>query len=54
MSIEVALTHHTLYRYDRAVMLGPQVISLRPAALTRTPILDYALKVAPEGHFLNW
>jgi uncharacterized protein (DUF2126 family) len=54
LSIHVALNHVTLYRYDRRVSLGPQVIRLRPAAHARTPIRSYSLRVEPAGHFINW
>jgi uncharacterized protein (DUF2126 family) len=54
MTIHVALSHVTRYRYDRPVALSPQVVRLRPAPHTRTPVHAYSLKVRPEKHFINW
>ncbi|MEC7815916.1 MAG: transglutaminase family protein, partial [Pseudomonadota bacterium] len=54
MSIHVALSHSTRYRYDRDVALGPQVVRLRPCPHSRTRILSYSLKVTPAEHFINW
>ncbi len=54
MSIAVALTHHTAYRYERPISLGPQTMRLRPAPQTRNAVLSYALTIAPKPHFLNW
>jgi uncharacterized protein (DUF2126 family)/transglutaminase-like putative cysteine protease len=54
VSIQVAIEHKTIYRYDRAVELGPHIVRLRPAPHCRTPILSYSMKIQPEEHFLNW
>ncbi|HKE95239.1 MAG TPA: transglutaminase N-terminal domain-containing protein, partial [Povalibacter sp.] len=54
MSIHVALSHVTHYRYDRRVSLGPQVVRLRPAPHSRTRVLSYSLRVTPAQHFINW
>ncbi|MGD2111380.1 MAG: transglutaminase family protein, partial [Phycisphaerae bacterium] len=54
MAIHVALHHKTIYRYDRSVSLGPQIVRLRPAPHARTPILAYSMKVTPAEHFCNW
>ena len=54
MAIRVSLHHKTIYHYDRLVTLSPQVVRLRPAPHSRTPIHSYALSVSPGKHFLNW
>ncbi|MBK4216576.1 transglutaminase family protein [Paracoccus caeni] len=53
MSIKASIYHLTHYKYDRPVILGPQIIRLRPAPHSRTRVISHSLKVAPEGHFVN-
>ncbi|MEM1287329.1 MAG: transglutaminase family protein [Pseudomonadota bacterium] len=54
MSLLAALTHKTRYEYDRPVVLGPQLIRLRPAPHVRSRIESYSLTVSPADHFINW
>src|SRR5215472_2287889 len=54
MAIRVALHHKTVYNYDRLVTLSPQIVRLRPAPHSRTPVTGYSLRIEPKEHFINW
>ena len=53
MSIKAAIYHLTHYKYDRPVVLAPQIIRLKPAPHSKTKVLSHSLKVFPEKHFVN-
>ncbi|MBA4783767.1 MAG: transglutaminase family protein [Rhizobiales bacterium] len=53
MSIKAAVHHLTHYRYDRPVILGPQIVRFRPAPHSRTRVISHSLKVTPANHFVN-
>jgi uncharacterized protein (DUF2126 family)/transglutaminase-like putative cysteine protease len=54
MAIRVALNHKTHHQYAKEVWLSPQIVRLRPAPHTRTPVVSYSLSVSPAEHFINW
>src|ERR1700751_5195164 len=54
MGIRVLLQHKTVYDYDRLVTLSPQIVRLRPAPHSRTPVTSYSLRIQPAEHFINW
>ncbi len=53
MSIKAAIYHLTHYRYDRPVILAPQIIRLQPAPQSKTKVLSHSLRVTPSNHFVN-
>jgi uncharacterized protein (DUF2126 family)/transglutaminase-like putative cysteine protease len=53
MSIKAAIYHLTHYKYDRPVILQPQVIRLQPAPHSKTKVLSHSLRVSPSLHFVN-
>ena len=54
MSIKVAISHKTSYKFDRSVNLSPHIFRLRPASHSRTAIEAYSFKITPKEHFINW
>src|SRR5581483_9836869 len=54
MGIRISLHHKTVYNYDRLVTLSPQIVRLRPAPHSRTPVTSYSLHIEPKEHFINW
>lgn len=53
MSIKAAIYHLTHYKYDRPVVLQPQIIRLQPAPHSKTKVISHSLRVSPEQHFVN-
>ena len=53
MSIKAAIYHRTHYRYDRPVILAPQIIRLQPAPHSKTKVISHSLRVTPNLHFVN-
>jgi transglutaminase-like putative cysteine protease len=50
----ISLRHHTAYRYDRPIRLGPHSIRLRPMQGGHRGLRSYALLVTPQPVFLRW
>nr|WP_048855583.1 transglutaminase family protein [Komagataeibacter xylinus] len=53
MNAHAMLVHHTRYRYDRPVHLGPQTVRLRPVAACRN-ILSHSMDIAPQPCTRTW
>lgn len=49
-----ALSHLTLYEYDRLVGLGPQTLRLRPMSHCPSPILFHSITIEPSNHAVQW
>jgi transglutaminase-like putative cysteine protease len=54
MAVQVALKHKTIYRYDRPVILGPQIVRLRPAPHCFAKTSAFALDISPDEHSCHW
>ncbi|MFM2280047.1 MAG: hypothetical protein RLZZ444_2278, partial [Pseudomonadota bacterium] len=52
-SIKASIYHLTHYKYDKPVILGPQIIRLKPASHSRTKVLSHSLRISPSPHFVN-
>ncbi len=49
-----ALSHLTLYEYDKLVGLGPQTIRLRPMSHCPSTVLFHSITIEPNGHEIAW
>ena len=54
MALKVAISHKTVYTYNKRINLSPHIFRLRPAPHSRTPIEKYAIHIEPKEHFFNW
>jgi uncharacterized protein (DUF2126 family) len=54
MGIKVSLNHRLSYQFERAIILGPHTLGLRPSPHCRTAIHSYALKIDPRDHHIIW
>jgi transglutaminase-like putative cysteine protease len=48
------LEHRTRYAFDRAVLLAPHEVRLKPAPHARLAVAHYALRVEEPAHTLHW
>ncbi|ATU73711.1 transglutaminase family protein [Komagataeibacter rhaeticus] len=53
MNAHAMLVHHTRYRYDRPVHLGPQTIRLHPVP-DCPGVLSYSMDISPTPHGCTW
>jgi uncharacterized protein (DUF2126 family)/transglutaminase-like putative cysteine protease len=54
MSVRIAITHQSIYHYDKFVTVGPHLIRLKPAPHCLAHCLAYSLKVSPSEHYIHW
>lgn len=53
MTATFRITHHTAYRYDRPVSLGPHRLMIRPRDGHDLRVLDSAISITPDAR-LRW
>jgi transglutaminase-like putative cysteine protease len=52
--ITVRLRHVTRYRFEQLAVLAPHEIRLRPAPHRHTPVLNFAMRIAPADAKVRW
>ena len=50
MRTSYAVEYHVVYRYRRAVRLGPHRLSMRPRETSTQRVVEAALTLQPAGH----